>query len=111
MDFKTLIKNGNVGFYQSCEITELFLTRKKDKTTFNFYTIAVFEEKPFTERKQQFLCKPIPVNKDFNIGIQRYWLSLTEAEQNYKTLRTKGKWLYEGKSISNFPKLNGLSKQ
>lgn len=111
MDFKTLIKNGNVGFYQSCEITELFLTRKKDKTTFNFYTIAVFEEKPFTERKQQFLCKPIPVNKDFNIGIQRYWLSLTEAEQNYKTLRTKGKWLYEEKSISNFPKLNGLSKQ
>ncbi len=111
MDFNTLTKDGNVGFYQSCEITEIFLTRKKDNITFNFYTLAVFEEKPFTERKQQFLCKPISVNKNYNIGIQKYWLSLYEVEQNYNTLKTKGKWLYEGKSISNFPKLNNLSKQ
>jgi hypothetical protein len=111
MDFKILTENGNIGFYQSCEITELFLTRKKDNTTLNFYTIAVFEEKPFVGRNQQFLCRPISVNKDYNLGIQRYWLSLDEVEQNYETLKTKGKWLYEGKSISIFPKLNSLTKQ
>ena len=44
MDFKTLSASGNIAFYNSCEVTEIFLYRKSDKAIFNFFTLAVFEE-------------------------------------------------------------------
>jgi hypothetical protein len=109
-DFDILINEGNIAFYQSCEVTELFLYNKD--TVFNFYTIAVFEEKPFNERDESFLTpKPIKINKDYNLGIKRSWHSLDEIKNTFATLVAQNKWVLNGNDTSKFPQLNKLPKQ
>lgn len=111
MDFTTLTTAGNIGFYNSCEVTEIFLHRKSDKAVFNFFTLAVFEEKPYNDLNKKFLGKRIAVNDDYNIGIQRYWLTITEAKTKFDTLRTENKWSADGSNFSQFPQLKYLPKQ
>lgn len=111
MDFKLLTTTGNIAFYNSCEITEIFLCRKSDRSIFNFFTIAVFEEKSYSGFNQTFLGDRISVNEDFSIGIQRYWLTITEAETKFDALKTQNKWSANGTIFSQFPQLKCLSKQ
>jgi hypothetical protein len=111
MDFTTLTTTGNIAFYNSCEVTEIFLCRKSDKTIFNFFTLSVFEEKPYSGFNKFFLGSRIPVNKDYSIGIQRYWLTITEAETKFDTLKTRNKWSANGTNFSQFPQLKYLTKQ
>jgi hypothetical protein len=111
IDYKILVDKGNVGFYNSCEVTQLFLHRKNDKANFNFFIIAVFEEKPFIKTNHKFLCKPIFVNDEINIGIQRYFLSMDEIEANFTSLLKENIWSFNGDKSLQFPKLKSLSKQ
>ncbi len=112
MDYNILTTDGNIAFYKSCEVTELFLCRKKDKAIFNFFTIAAFEEKPFTATNETFLSsKPIKVNDEYSIGIKRFWLSMQEADNSYQILKTRNKWKPNGASSSQFPQLKSLPKQ
>lgn len=46
-DFKELIKKGNIGFYNSFEVTEFLLIEKKEKIIYKLYPLVVFEEKVF----------------------------------------------------------------
>lgn len=110
-EYDILIADGNIAFYNSCEVTELFLNRKRDNAIFNFYTLVVYEEIPFNKTNHKFLCKPIRINNDYNLGIQRYWLSLQEAENNSLTLKNRNKWLFKGSPYSQFPQMKFLSKQ
>ena len=111
MDFTTLTTMGNIAFYKSCEITEIFLHRKSDKAIFNFFTIAVLEEKPHKGFNQTFLGERISINDDFSIGIQRYWLTTTEAKTKYDTLKAQNKWSADGTNFSRFSQLKYLPKQ
>lgn len=111
MDYNILTTDGNIGFYKSCEVTEIFLQRKSDKAIFNFFTLAVFEEKPFDKTNQQFLGERIKINEDFSIGILRYWFLKSEANSNFLILKSQNKWNYNGKNTSQFPKLKYLPKQ
>lgn len=111
-DFDILTKKGNIAFYQSCEITEIFLFRKKDKSLFNFFTIAVFEEKTFINKNQRFLTKKlIPVNKEYSLGILQYRLSIEEITAKFDCLKGKNQWSSDDSNILQFPKLKYLSKQ
>lgn len=111
MDFTTLTSAGNIGFYNSCEVTEIFLQRKSDNAVFNFFTLVVFEEKPHNGLNKNFLGKRIAVNDGYNIGIQRYWFTVTEAKTKFDTLRTENKWSVDGINFSQFPQLKYLPKQ
>ena len=111
MDFTTLSTSGNIGFYNSCEVTEIFLHRKSDNVVFNFFTLAVFEEKPYNGLNKNFLGKRIAVNDDYNLGIQRYWFTITEAITKFDTLRADNKWSADGRNFSQFPQLKYLPKQ
>lgn len=111
MDYKILTTDGNVAFYKSCEVTELFLLRKKDESIFNFFTIAVLEEKSFDKTNLQFLGKLIPINDEYSLGIRRYWLSKEEAETNFEALKAQNKWNFNNESSSQFPQLKFLPKQ
>lgn len=112
-DFEILLKDGNIGFYQSCEVTQLFIQKKVDNSVFNFFIIASFEEKPFTLRNHYFLTsnKGIPINKDLNLGIQRYWLSIEEATEVFTKLDKDKKWDFDGDDSLQLGKLKGLTKQ
>lgn len=110
-DFKELIKKGNIGFYNSCEVTEIFLIKKKEKIIYNLFTLAVFEEKEFKGTNNIFLnSKPINIDKDYSFGICQYYLDIEEAESKYEELKNKNIWKKNGIN-SIFPKLKPLSKQ
>jgi hypothetical protein len=111
MDFNLLSTKGNIAFYDSCEVTELFLHRKSDNSVINFFTITVFEEKPNNGFNKQFLGKQIVIDSDYNLCIQRYSLTISEAESKYTMLKTQNKWSADGKAYSQFPKLKYLTKQ
>lgn len=111
MDFTTLTTTGNVAFYKSCEVTEIFLCRKSDKAIFNFFTIAVLEEKPYNGLNRTFLGKRIAINDDFSLSIQRYWLTTKEAKTKFDTLKAQNKWSADGTNFSQFPQLKYLPKQ
>lgn len=111
MDFTTLTTAGNIGFYNSCEVTEIFLHRISDNAVFNFFTLAVFEEKPYNGLNKNFLGNRIAVNYDYNLGIQRYWFTVADTKTKFDTLRTKNKWSADGNNFSLFPQLKYLPKQ
>jgi hypothetical protein len=111
MDFTTLITEGNIGFYHSCEVTEIFIHRKSDKSVINVFTLAVFEEKPYPGLNKDFLGDRIPVNEDQTLGILRYWLTVTEAKNKFDALETGKKWSADGISFSQLPQLKLLPKQ
>ena len=111
IDYKLLTAQGTIGYYQSCEVTEIFLCRKTDKAIFNFYTIVVFEERPYIKISKQFIGERISINKEFTLGIQQYRLCLTEAEKRFADLKNNHKWSDDGISYSSYPTLKFLSKQ
>ena len=110
-DYKLLTDQGTIGYYQSCEVTEIFLCRKADKAIFNFYTIVAFEERPCTDPSKQHIGEWVPINKEISLGIQQYRLCLTEAEKRFADLKNNHKWSDDGISYSAYPKLKFLSKQ
>lgn len=42
-EYNLLVKKGNIGFYNSCEITELVII--EGQKIYNLYTLCVFQEK------------------------------------------------------------------
>lgn len=111
MDFTILTTAGNIAFYESCEVTEIFLYRKNNNEILNFFTIAVFEEKPYNELNERFLGNRISVNKDFGMGIKQYWLTLEEATAKYHTLEAQSKWNNNKVHSTHYEQLKHLPKQ
>lgn len=112
MDFKLLTTSGNIAFYESCEVTEIFIHRKSDKINFNFYTLVVFEEKPYLGNYPDYLGEMINVpNSDLRIGIKRYWLNMEEIETRFKNLKEQNKWIDKESELQMIPQLKYLPKQ
>lgn len=110
-DFKILSQQSNIGFYQSCEVTQILLL-KKGQEVCNFYTLVSFEEKPFSSRDQRYLTsQPININKTFSLGVQQYWLSIEEASTIFNSLLKTGKWEIDGKEIYKLGKFRSIPKQ
>lgn len=111
-DFNTLLATGNIGFYESCEVTQLFLVRKFDKKIINFFILACLEEKSFVSRNHHFLTtKPIKVSDEYSLGIQRYWLSVNEVRDVFTNLVEHSKWNFDGNDTLDLGTLEHLSKQ
>jgi hypothetical protein len=110
-DFELLVDNANVGFFQSCEITQLYLIRKDDGAIINFYILASFEEKPYSTENHQYLGELISVNKDFSVGIQRYILSIPTAKSTYYKLAQENKWQFRDNESLKLERLVKIRKQ
>ncbi|WP_157541661.1 VPA1262 family N-terminal domain-containing protein [Hymenobacter aerophilus] len=110
-DYATLTATGNIAFYESCEVTQLFLC-DKEKRVYNLFTLASFEEKPFVATDKQFLTEGmLRVTNTLSIGIQRYWLTLPEALITFDTLLHTNKWDCQGNTSLILPTLTPLPKQ
>lgn len=96
-DFDLLIEKGNLGFYNSCEITTIFLYDKTIKKAKNFYTIVVFEEreKSISNEKPFITNKPINIDKQYRLGIIRYQRTIEELEKDFIVLLRENKWAYD----------------
>nr|VFJ42686.1 MAG: hypothetical protein BECKFW1821A_GA0114235_100238 [Candidatus Kentron sp. FW] len=80
-DFERLLEKGSVGFYNSCEITQVFLHDKPSKTASNFYTLACFSERSVSSIEGRFLSKKLhSVNKTKSMGTIQFTVPIDEAE-------------------------------
>lgn len=100
-DFDLLIEKGNLGFYNSCEITTIFLYDKTIKKAKNFYTIVVFEEreKSISNEKPFITNKPINIDKQYRLGIIRYQRTMEELEKDFIVLLRENKWAYDENNL------------
>ncbi|MFW5794846.1 MAG: hypothetical protein ACOCV1_05140 [Bacillota bacterium] len=92
--YKILIKNGNLGFYQRTEITTIFAINKKHKKARNLYTIVVFEELDLDFNQNKYLTdeRLISINDNYSLGIKREFNNLAVIEKKYKELLKENKW-------------------
>lgn len=109
--FDTLVEQGVLGFYQSCEVTEIYLCRKGDGKVLNLYTLMVFEDKPFEIRNKHFIGNRIRTGDDHSVGIRRYWTTVPEAKDSFDRLAARNEWSFDGTMFSNIPPLHHLPKQ
>lgn len=110
-DYDALASPGNIAFYESCEVTQVYLFDRKQHI-YNVFILACFEEKPFTATKQQFLtAKPLQVSDTLSLGVQRYWLSLAEAAATFQQLGQANEWNFGSNKSLKLGSLNGLPKQ
>ena len=78
---------GILGFYNTCEVTNIFLLHKQSHKVYNYFTLFCFEETFFTNHTNCYLTdKLIPVNKDYSLGISRNYLTLKESIDVYTRL-------------------------
>ena len=119
-DFDLLIKEGTIGFYQSCEITEIFMF-PKDNNDFisNLFTLVTFEEKTFrgieekniTDKLIDFKYISDGKKLDYKIGIRQYHLDLKSIEKRFYTLKNEEKWVSISSQSIDYPFLKYLTKQ
>ena len=100
-NFELLIKDGNIGFYNSCEITEIYMFPKENnKAIYNLFTLVTFEEKLFEGNNKKFITDNLLDFEYYNnrkkliyqIGIKQYHLSLESVKNNFYKLKEERIW-------------------
>lgn len=85
--FQLLTTPGILGFYNICEVTNIFLLHKNTKKAYNFFSIFCFEENPYANKTNSYLTDHlIPINKEYSLGISRNYLDLNESLEVYTRL-------------------------
>lgn len=111
IDFETLVAEGTLGFYRSCEVTTIFIFDKNSKKTFNYYTLVNFEEIDFVNTNKKILNeRPLNLNENLIMGIIQYNLSLKDVKAVYYSLLKANEFVFEGQKL-HFNKFNKLNKQ
>ncbi|WP_053588451.1 VPA1262 family N-terminal domain-containing protein [Bacillus sp. FJAT-22090] len=111
IDFESLVSEGTLGFYKSCEVTTIFIFDKNSKKTFNFYTLINFEEKEFCGTNKKILNeRPLDLTSNLILGIIQYNLNLLDIKKLYYSLLEVNDWELEGQKL-NFNKFTKINKQ
>lgn len=112
-EYELLVKSGNIGIYNSCEVTELVIM-EPNEIIYNLYTICVFQEKNVSPEKHKYdrFCKKINLD-DCSIAIFQYELTLSEIKENFEKLIHEYKWISnrEGEYSIKDNNLKRLNKQ
>lgn len=110
-DFELLKKPGVIGFFNSCEVTTIFLCNKEKKSVSNFFTIAVFEElHEFIDQTHFLTDNPIPIAPNLSFGIIQYRCNIEQITTIFYELLEKNHWKYDGNNLE-LGKLTKISKQ
>lgn len=99
-EFRLLTKTGVIGYYNSCEITEIFGFR--EGKPYNIYTLLTFEDSGRGEQKAKFLTEKlmkIPGGKNGKYGIRVSRVMISDAERILEKLLA-GRLILEGESES-----------
>jgi len=87
-DYKLLLEKGNLGFYNSAEITNIYLISKSEKNPINVFSLVVFEEKECSssrEKRKNLTNKLIPIDSR-KLGISQKRISLNDSETIFNNL-------------------------
>ncbi|PCI43018.1 MAG: hypothetical protein COB41_08170 [Proteobacteria bacterium] len=82
INFSFLSQNGNVGFYNKCEVIQVFGFNNDKRKVFNIFTLVIFEDTKqentdeiLTEKLQSF-----PTIKGIKWGVKRFVIGLEKAK-------------------------------
>jgi hypothetical protein len=113
-DFDDLCTKGNLGFYNSSEIINIFLI-KDSKTFLNVFTLVVLEESNVFSERENVTKKLCNINRDMSLGISRKRNNIDATRSIFEDLLKTNEdetntWNLDGDSIyvDNF---NILSKK
>lgn len=110
-DFQNLILPGNLGFYNQCEVSTIFLYSKALKKVYNYFTLIVFEEAHFLSSSEEFLTKGnVKLNNDYSFGIIRHYKTIPEIAAMFQNLLTNNIWQHNDK-ILEIPSYRSIPKQ
>ena len=89
-DFNLLLTPGVTGYYQGCEITQVFIFDKRIKKTKNFYTLFCFDElETLYDLKTDFIStERIGLSNDFLAGIIRKRITISTAKQMFMDIQS-----------------------
>ncbi|WP_413824355.1 VPA1262 family N-terminal domain-containing protein [Methanobrevibacter sp. UBA337] len=112
-EYKLLTAKGNLGFYESCEVTEIYLKNKKNEENINIYTLVVFEEKLYENDKTKPIVNTNFPNNDYDLIIENYHLSLNKVCNNFNKLKNDNKWVSNSKNklFKHYSQLKRIPKQ
>ena len=111
IDFENLCRQGVIGFYESCEVTQIFLIEKSSKKIFNYYTLIVFEESDEVGLQPIFFTdKPLSVNERFQLGITQARITVSQTQSLFQEIQ-KNKFTLNSKPCEIGKKLVLLPKQ
>jgi len=89
--FKELIEEGNIAFYNSAEITNIYLTERSGKSV-NIFSLVVFEERNCSskgETRKNLTKKLIPIDHR-KMGISQKRISLDDSTNFFNDLLKSG---------------------
>lgn len=112
-DFNLLLKEGNIGFYSRCEVTEFFLYSKARKEALNLFTLLVFEDEPININDTKYLTEELISlrHKEYSCGIQRYYVSIENMKAKIEYLLKAESWNLSGKNLKLSDNFTLLPKQ
>lgn len=89
-DFDLLLTPGTIGFYQGCEITQVFIFDKATKTAKNFFSLFCFDEiKTNFDSKTEIINKErIILSNNYFAGIIRKRVTISNAKQIFMDLQS-----------------------
>ncbi len=91
-DFEILMESGNIGLYQSCEVTQIFLMPGNHSPLVNIFTLIVFQDNQLTRLEESFLGTRISFDALQKVGIKQYELSISEAAKRFDRLIVHKGW-------------------
>ena len=89
-DFDLLLTSGVAGYYQGCEITQVFIFDKRIKKINNFYTLFCFDEleTPYDLKTEFISTERIRLSNDVLAGIIRKRITISTAKQMFMDIQS-----------------------
>jgi hypothetical protein len=109
--FSELVTQGNIGYYLSCSVVEIFLFNKKTKEPTILFTRIVFQEQDLTNPDPRYLGDRIPINSEFFVGIRSYELNIPSSLTTFELLKETGIWRMRDETDIKIGKLIEIEKQ
>ena len=95
-DFDLLLQDGNIAFYQGCEVTHIFLYNTIKKYALNYFTLFVFDEIEEIDETKRFLSPRLEkIDKTYSIGILQRRVSIDKAKELFQSVQ-KGRMDIDG---------------
>lgn len=106
--FDQLVVSGRIGFYNQCEINQVFLL-DKDIVVQNVFMLCTMEEVQKPETKTRLITsKPITVQDGYRIGIIRHQAELPFIREQIENWQKNEKWKFPNGDEIDFSDLHPL---
>lgn len=100
-DFDLLLQNDKIAFYESCEMTQIFLYEQENKSVQNYYTLFVFEEIAPKDSKDKYLFPELQkIDKKFKFGVLQKRISIEDAKEQFKNIQQQNKIIFNNENCS-----------